>query len=243
MASSSTAIPDGNPATAGRGEDEPLLGRVGDASQQEGRGIQFNFVIGTAVVAQAGIWILTATVWASIFLHPLNLFSPHPLLNSAGILLLTQGILVLQPTHTQEQKRLGTNIHAVLNGVAICALITGLIFIEINKFGHGGTHFESPHAILGLITSIFLIIQALVGITQYYTPNIYGGVNNAKKLYKYHRVSGYVVLTLTLATVAAATQTDYSKNVLHIKLWAVLVAAVLVLAGVVPRVKKQKLGL
>lgn len=240
---SSTGIPDGNPAVADHPEDEPLLGRVGDASQQDGKGIQFNLVIGTAVLAQAGIWILAAIVWASIFLHPLNLFSPHPLLNSAGILLLTQGILILQPTHSQEQKHLGTNIHAILNGTGLCALIAGLIFIEINKFGHGGTHFESAHAILGLITSIFLVLQALVGITQYYTPSIYGGVGNAKKLYKYHRVAGYVIVTLALATVAAATQTDYNKNVLHIRLWAVLVAAILILAGILPRIKKQKLGL
>lgn len=32
----------------GRGEDEPLLGRAGDASQQEDQGLQFNFVIGNA---------------------------------------------------------------------------------------------------------------------------------------------------------------------------------------------------
>ena len=31
----------------GLGEEEPLLGRAGDASQQEGRGIQFNPFIGT----------------------------------------------------------------------------------------------------------------------------------------------------------------------------------------------------
>ena len=30
----------------GLGEEEPLLGRAGDASQQEGRGIQFNPFIG-----------------------------------------------------------------------------------------------------------------------------------------------------------------------------------------------------
>lgn len=46
-----------------------------------------------------------------------------------------------------------------------------------------------------------------------------------------------------LATVVAATQTDYNKNVLHIKLWSVLVAAILVLIGIIPRIKKQKLGL
>ena len=110
---SATGIPQENPATQGRGEDEPLLGRAGDASQQEGKGLQFNFVLGkslmhgiqlmltltapgTAIIAQAGIWIvcwpplpakasnqltrfqLTATVWASVFIAPLSLFSAHP---------------------------------------------------------------------------------------------------------------------------------------------------------------------
>lgn len=46
-----------------------------------------------------------------------------------------------------------------------------------------------------------------------------------------------------LAVVAAATATPFNENVLHIKLWAVLVASVLVLVGVVPRIKKHKLGL
>ena len=45
---SATGIPEENPATQqqGRGEEEPLLGRAGDASQQDGKGVQFNFVIG-----------------------------------------------------------------------------------------------------------------------------------------------------------------------------------------------------
>ena len=86
-------------------------------------------------------------------------------------------------------------------------------------------------------------MQALVGITQYYFPGLYGGVENAKKVYKYHRMSGYVLLVLGFATVAAATQIDYNVNVLHIKLWAVVVAAVVTLVGVLPRIKKQKMGL
>ena len=45
--SSATGIPEQNPAAAGRGEDEPLLGRAGDASQQDGKAIQFNFVLGS----------------------------------------------------------------------------------------------------------------------------------------------------------------------------------------------------
>jgi heme A synthase len=113
----------------------------------------------------------------------------------------------------------------------------------MNKFAHGGTHFESPHAILGLITYILLLIQAFVGITQYFLPQLYGGVDNAKKIYKYHRVGGYVLFTLMLVTVVAATRTTYNLTTLHIQTWAVVVASVLALAGILPRVKKQKLGL
>jgi hypothetical protein len=50
------------------------------------------------------------------------------------------------------------------------------------------------------------------------------------------------VLVLELATVAAATQTTYNVKVLHIPLWGVLVAAVLIIGGVGARIKKHKLG-
>ncbi|KAI9692802.1 MAG: hypothetical protein M1820_009350 [Bogoriella megaspora] len=233
---SSTGIPQNNP---GLSEQEPLLGRPGDASQAD-KPLYYNFAIGTATVAQAGIWVLTAIVWGAVFSNELIFFSAHPLLNSAAILFLVQGILVLQPTHTATQKRNGTYVHAGLNDVALAAAIAGLVIIEINKGDHG--HFESPHAILGLITYIFLAIQAFVGITQYFVPQIYGGVSNAKKLYKYHRASGYVILVLALATICAATETGFNKNVLGIQLWAVIVASVITVLGVFARIKKQKLG-
>lgn len=56
-------------------------------------------------------------------------------------------------------------------------------------------------------------------------------------------MSGYVLLVLSFATVAAATQTSFNTGVLKIQLWAVIVTAGIVLIGVLPRVKKQKLGL
>jgi len=117
-----------------------------------------------------------------------------------------------------------------------------LIVIEYNKIAHAGSHFESPHAIMGLITYIFFAVQAVVGITQYYTPSLYGSVDNAKAVYKYHRMSGYVLLILSFATVAAATQTGFNKMSLHIRLWAMIVASVITLIGVLPRIKKGKLG-
>ncbi|CZT04249.1 hypothetical protein WAI453_009677 [Rhynchosporium graminicola] len=241
---SSTGIPETTlMPQQGNGEDEPLLGRAGDVAQREGKPIYYNLVIGTAVIAQAGIFLLTASVWASVFLNPIILFSAHPLLNSAGLLVLTQSILLLQPTHTPEQKRKGTVAHFILNNLSVDTLVAGLVVIEYNKFSHNGTHLVSAHAILGLITYILLGIQAFVGFTAYFVPQLYGGVAQGKSLYKWHRMSGYLVLVLMLATVAAATRTDYNKNVLDIKLWAVLISSALVLIGVVPRIKKQKLGL
>lgn len=164
------------------------------------------------------------------------------LLNSAAVLFFIDGVLILQPTHTAEQKRKGTYTHAALNDVALLSAVSGLVIIEYNKFAHNGTHFESPHAILGLITYILVIIQAFVGITQYFLPGLYGGVENAKKLYKYHRVSGYVILVVMLATVCAATQTTFNKNVLQMQLWATVVASVIVLVGVAPRIRRNKFG-
>jgi len=163
------------------------------------------------------------------------------LLNSAGLLLLTQGILALQPTYTAEQKRTGTYIHFAFNGLALACFIAALTMIQVHKFTAHIAHFESPHSILGLITYVLLILQALWGAAQFFTPSVFGGEEKAKKIYKYHRWSGYVIFTLGLATVCAATQTSYNKEVLHIQLWAVIVASVITLGGLLPRIKKQKM--
>lgn len=51
-----------------------------------------------------------------------------------------------------------------------------------------------------------------------------------------------MTLVVMLATVCAATQTDFNVNVLGMQLWAVVVAGVLVLIGVVPRIRLAKFG-
>jgi len=107
-----------------------------------------------------------------------------------------------------------------------------------------GHRFTSVHGRLGLVTILLIVVQFLVGVAQFYFPTLlFGSVDKAKSIYKYHRMAGYVILVMALATVAAATQTPFIKNVYHIKLWAVLVASGLILAGILPRVKKAKFGL
>ncbi|EEP82383.1 predicted protein [Uncinocarpus reesii 1704] len=223
-------------------EHEPLLGRPGDVSQPEHGSIIANLATGTAPVAQAGIWILAALVWSAVFTNDLIFFSPHPLLNSAGVLLSTQAILLLQPTHTAAQKRHGALAHFGVLLVANLAFIAALVVIEINKASHPETRFKSVHAILGLVAYILIFLQAAVGVAQYFFPaRVFGSVDAGKSVYKWHRLGGYVVFVVELATIAAATQTDYNRSVLHIRLWTVLLSALLVVAGLYARIKRHKL--
>ncbi|KAF7595840.1 hypothetical protein BBP40_004652 [Aspergillus hancockii] len=239
---SATGIPQEHPQTIEAREDEPLLGRPGDVVQKESHYIFYNLFTGTASLAQFGIWIIAILVWSGILSHPLILFSAHPLLNSSALLLQVQAALILQPTTSPQQKLKGTRIHYTIQSISVAAFLAAFIVIEVNKGNHA--RFTSPHGVMGLITYILIILQASGGVIQYFIPvKVLGSVDNGKKLYKYHRLSGYVLLLLELVTVSAATRTAFNLSVLAIPLWAVAVGAVLVVSGVGARVKKHKLGL
>lgn len=201
-----------------------------------------NTPLGTALISQAGIILLLLLIFSAIFLHPLSLFSFHPVLNISALALVTQAIIILQPTHTAPQKTSGTHVHAALLGVASLAFAAAFTVIEYNKFDHRAEHFTSAHGRLGLTTYILLLLQALVGVTQFFVPGLYGGVEKAKRVYKWHRASGYLVLLLMLVTVAAATQTETGGDVLELKLGLVGGAAALVAVGVVARIRPRKFG-
>ena len=72
--------------------------------------------------------------------------------------------------------------------------------------------FHSIHSILGLVLYVLFFLQAIIGITQYYLPSLYGGVDNAKAVYKYHRWSGYILIVFSIVVIALATQTPFNKN-------------------------------
>lgn len=164
------------------------------------------------------------------------------LLGSSALLLQVQAALILQPTATPQQKLTGTRIHSTIQLISVVLFVSAFVIIEVNKGSH--PHFVSPHGILGLITYIFIVLQALGGLAQYLFPTIiFGSVAAGKRVYKYHRWSGYVLLLLEMATVVAATQTTYNIAALHIPLWGVLASVLLTLLGVGARTKKHKLGL
>ncbi|KAJ5493205.1 hypothetical protein N7539_001951 [Penicillium diatomitis] len=224
-------------------EQEPLLNSGSQTSpEQADSNIAWNLISGTASVAQIGIWVLAILVWYNVLSIPWMLFTGHPLLASSALLLQVQAALILQPTATSSQKQQGTRIHYILQLLSVLCFVAAFIVIELNKGSH--PHFTSPHGILGLITIIIVVLQALVGVIQYFFPvTVLGSVDAGKRIYKYHRWTGYVLLLLEVATVLAATQTGFNVNAIHIPTWIVVVAVALVLVGVGARIKVRKLGL
>lgn len=90
------------------------------------------------------------------------------------------------------------------------------------------------------MTYIVILLQGLVGVTQFFVPGLYGGVDKAKRVYRWHRASGYVLLLLLLVTVSTAALTETGRDVLELKLGLVGGAAVLVAIGVAARIRPAK---
>jgi hypothetical protein len=60
---------------------EPLLGGPGTASQNPSQPLRMNIIIGTAPLAQIGVWGIALTIWYNvIFRADWILFSFHPVL-------------------------------------------------------------------------------------------------------------------------------------------------------------------
>ncbi|QUC23958.1 uncharacterized protein UV8b_08199 [Ustilaginoidea virens] len=221
---------------------EPLLGKPGDAVLPQGASVMRGFFIGTGILAQLGSVLLCINIWAHIFLRPVILFSGHPLAMSIGIFSLVQAILSLQPTVTPAQKCLGQRIHASLNIFALVSFLAGVVFIQVNKSLYNLPHFHSAHSVLGGLTLLVMMAQYIVGFTMLFTPRLYGSVDRAKRLYIYHRYAGYLILVLLLTTVCMAMLTDYNLHVLNINVWGVMLANLVILAGVISRIQKHKMG-
>lgn len=227
-------------------ESEPLLGRPGDAVQKPNEPMFKNLYLGTGWLSQVGVFILLLSTWIDVFRHKtLPLVSPHPLLQSLGVFLLVQAILILQPTTFANPgaKRTGARLHGLLQGISFLLFLAGVAIIETNKHANKFPHFHSTHAYLGVTTAVLLLLQYLFGFTIYVVPVVWGGEEKAKALYKYHRYAGYLMLLLLLATTSSALWTDYVRANLAIPLLTFPVASVLIVLGVFPRAQLSKLGL
>ena len=223
-------------------ETDTLIPNDTPVIQAESAPLRMNIISGTAVIAQVGIWLFLLVVYYFTLSTDIILPSYHPLFNLLATVLSINAILLLQPTHTAAQKQEGTRAHSYLNAVAILSFIAGVTIIWYNKHIHNAPHYTSTHGKLGLITIILLILQVIIGVAQYYTPQLFGSVARAKAVYKYHRISGYAIITLLLINATYGTQTPWFKSK-YAGLWLFIFLDVLVLAGLAARIKPSKMKL
>ncbi|KAJ5239726.1 Cytochrome b561 eukaryote [Penicillium chermesinum] len=246
-------VPETDPAIVSR-ESEPLLGQPGDVTQR-GERIAPNLItgirsverlehhdadeaIGTATLAQLAIWIWAIFVWVNLLSDPIMLFTFHPILAITALLLQIQAALALQPTATPTQKHLGTRVHYWINLSSVLLFLAAFTVIEVNKGSH--PHFVSTHGILGLLTVIFVVLQASFGVVQYFLPEVLlGSVDKGKRLYKYHRWTGY----LGLVAFAIPAAVKGTQQWLDPPTWTFVVGVLAIVLGVGSRIKKHKLGL
>ncbi|KAG6333980.1 hypothetical protein ID866_5103 [Astraeus odoratus] len=200
-------------------------------------------VVLTAVV------VFVVTTWIIVFTNDpasLGWFTFHPILQSSAIACFTYGILTLQPTSHPETKAAGLQRHQIaMIGVGIPCILVGTSVMIYNKSLHSAAHFTSWHGTFGIITVAWIIIQASVGAASvWFGGAAFGGGMKAKAVWKYHRLSGYVVFPLTLFTAYLAGA--WSDWVTHhsagfVRFVGYTLAPLAIAAGVYSRVRTSKM--
>ncbi|KAK2467064.1 hypothetical protein APHAL10511_001322 [Amanita phalloides] len=163
---------------------------------------------GDAMATKAVLICSTAFVlssWIIVMINdPLSFgwFAPHPLLQSAALVLFTYGIFTLQPTTQPRTKAAGLVRHqlaTIITGVPV--IVLGTLSIWYNKALNGKPHFVTWHGTFGLLCITWLVVQAFVGGgSVWFGGYVFGGGMRAKSVWKYHRASGYILFILMIFT-------------------------------------------
>ncbi|KZP23676.1 hypothetical protein FIBSPDRAFT_951894 [Athelia psychrophila] len=129
-------------------------------------------------------------------------FAYHPILQTLAIVLFTYGVLTLQPTSQPATKAAGLERHqlaTLLLGLPVLALGTLAIMYKKYPWPHGIA--VTWHGTFGYISILWLLVQICVGGASVWGGGIaFGGGNKAKSMWKYHRLSGYMLLPLLIGT-------------------------------------------
>jgi len=122
-------------------------------------------------------------------------------LQSLGVSCFAWGILTLQPTSRPRSKAEGLVRHQLAMGFGLLCMIFGTSAIVANKNIHNSSHFVSAHAELGLLAFLWILFQVFVGAgSVWFGGKLFGGGMKAKAIWKYHRLSGYVLFPLLVLT-------------------------------------------
>ncbi|KAH9951275.1 hypothetical protein B0H21DRAFT_274188 [Amylocystis lapponica] len=160
------------------------------------------FAEAAAYVAISVIPVCTCVIVFTSNPTSLGWFFWHPILQSVSVALFAYGILTLQPTSRPTTKAAGLARHQIfMLALGFPAIFLGTLAIFINKNVHGQRHFTTWHGRLGLITICWMVMQIAVGSgSVWLRGRLFGGNPYAKRVWKYHRLSGYLLFPLLLGT-------------------------------------------
>jgi len=132
---------------------------------------------------------------------PSTPFTYHPILQSLGVSCFAYGILTLQPTSRPRSKSEGLVRHQLAMGFGLLCIILGTSAIVANKNINHSDHFVSTHAKFGLLAFVWILFQVIIGAgSVWFDGKLFGGGMKAKSIWKYHRLSGYVLFPLLILT-------------------------------------------
>ncbi|KAL1408795.1 hypothetical protein Q8F55_005609 [Vanrija albida] len=199
-----------------------------------------------------GIALFLPLTWALVLtadVSALGWFAPHPPLNALAITLFALGVAPVQPPTPPpgvRAARLATH-QQLLAGLAVPLMAIGTSCMWWNKEVHGAAHYTTWHAWFGCATLLWVLVQALVGGLSVWSGGAaFGGGAKAKAVYKYHRLSGYLLIALSLATAFLAG--GYSTWALSrgpaftpVRVGAFYVGIPLIAAGLGLRIRTSKM--
>ncbi|TFK42764.1 hypothetical protein BDQ12DRAFT_719608 [Crucibulum laeve] len=220
------------------GQEEGFMkaeGRNGDAAARN--------------VALAGALTILTTTWITVLSNnptAVGWFAFHPLLQTLAIFLFVYGILTLQPTSQPRTKAAGLARHqtAILL-IGFPSIFLGTLAVSYNKWLRDANHFTTWHGKFGLLSMIWLFIQIFLGAgSVWFNGAAFGGGAKAKAIWKYHRLSGYVLFLLLLLTVHLGggwSNWGAKYSPLFIRIIAYTVAPVMLIGGIYTRVRPSKM--
>ncbi|KAG8774278.1 hypothetical protein FRC12_002079 [Ceratobasidium sp. 428] len=193
--------------------------------------------------------VIVVYTWYIVFssdLDKLGFFAAHPPLQTLAVLCFAMGILTLQPTLSSASKEAGRTRHQLYQlGLGVPFILFGSLAIIYHKQKMGWAHFTSWHSRVGLTTLILLVIQGAAGAASLWGKGAaVGGEERGKSLWKWHRLSGYIVLPMLLLTIAlGGSSTTWAKSNIPLpgKIVVYYIAPIVAAIGLWARVRIHKM--
>nr|AIY34644.1 hypothetical protein [Polyporus umbellatus] len=158
----------------------------------------------------------------------------------------TYGILTLQPSSQAKTKAAGLTRHQLAMMIlGVPAITLGTLAIIRNKSMHGNPHFTTWHGSIGIISVSWMVVQVVLGGgSVWFNGRLFGGNPKAKSVWKYHRLSGYIVFPLFLLTAylgGAWSSWTTGRSPFDVRLLAYTISPIVLFAAILVRVRTSKM--